>query len=68
MQNTVQNLASVATAPLLAALSGATSYSVGFAAVTLAPLLAVAATPVGGGRRRPGVSMRDLVEPEVGGG
>jgi len=68
VQNTVQNLASVATAPLLAALIGATSYSVGFAAVTVAPLLAVAVTPVGGGRRRPGVSMRDLVEPEVGGG
>lgn len=55
VQNTVQNLASVATAPLLAALIGATSYSLGFGAVALAPLVAVAVTPVRGERREPAV-------------
>jgi sugar phosphate permease len=45
-QNTVQNLASVATAPLLAAIIGDSRYALGFAVVAVFPLLAVPLTPV----------------------
>jgi sugar phosphate permease len=51
-QNTVQNLAAVATAPLLAAAIGDTRYALGFALVMLCPLLAVPLTPVRAERRR----------------
>lgn len=44
--NTVQNLASVATAPLLAAVIGETRFALGFAVVAIFPLLAVPLTPV----------------------
>ncbi|HEV7193706.1 MAG TPA: MFS transporter [Jatrophihabitantaceae bacterium] len=46
VQNTVQNLASVATAPLLAAIIGNTRYALGFALVAVFPVLAVPLTPV----------------------
>ena len=49
-QNTVQNVAAVATAPLLAAVIGAVGYPVAFAAVAACPLLAIAVTPVRGER------------------
>jgi sugar phosphate permease len=46
VQNTVQNIAAVATAPVLAAVIGATGYATGFALVAVFPLLAVPLTPV----------------------
>ncbi|HKC27158.1 MAG TPA: MFS transporter [Jatrophihabitans sp.] len=46
VQNTVQNLAAVATAPLLAAVIDNSRYALGFALVTVFPLLAVPLTPV----------------------
>lgn len=46
VQNTTQNIVASAAPPVLGALIGATSYGVGFAAAALAPLLAVAVTPV----------------------
>lgn len=46
VQNTGQNLAAVATAPLLAAVIGQTRYALAFAVVAVFPLLAVLATPV----------------------
>ena len=51
VQNTVQNVAAVATAPLLAAVIGATGYAAGFAVVAVFPLLAVPLTPVRAERR-----------------
>jgi sugar phosphate permease len=47
VQNTVQNVAAVATAPLLAAVIGDSRYALGFALVTVFPLLAIPLTPVG---------------------
>lgn len=52
VQNTVQNLAAVATAPLLAAVIGDTRYALGFALVAVFPVLAVPLTPVRAERRR----------------
>ena len=46
VQNTVQNVASVATAPLLAAVIGDARYALGFALVAVFPILAVPLTPV----------------------
>jgi MFS family permease len=46
VQNTAQNLAAVATAPVLAAVIGETRYPLAFAVVAMFPLLAVFATPV----------------------
>jgi sugar phosphate permease len=46
VQNTVQNVAAVATAPLLAAAIGDARYALGFALVAIWPLLAVPLTPV----------------------
>jgi sugar phosphate permease len=46
VQNTVQNVAAVATAPVLAGLIGASGYALGFAAVAVFPLLAIPLTPV----------------------
>jgi len=57
VQNTVQNVAAVATAPLLAAVIGATGYGLGFALVAAFPLLAIPLTPVAAERR----SAEDLV-------
>jgi sugar phosphate permease len=53
-QNTVQNVAAVATAPALAAVIGAVGYAPGFALVTIFPLLAVPLTPVRAERRGAG--------------
>jgi sugar phosphate permease len=46
VQNTVQNVAAVATAPLLATVIGDSRYALGFALVALFPLLAIPLTPV----------------------
>jgi MFS family permease len=46
VQNTAQNVAAVATAPLLAAVIGDSRYALGFALVALFPLLAIPLTPV----------------------
>ncbi len=51
VQNTVQNVAAVATAPLLAAVIGDTRYALGFAAVAVFPLVAIGLTPVRAERR-----------------
>jgi sugar phosphate permease len=67
-QNTVQNLAAVATAPLLAAVIGDARYALGFALVTIFPLLAVPLTPVRAERRRSrgeDVALRDVVAADV---
>ncbi len=54
VQNTGQNLAAVATAPLLAAVIGDSRYALGFALVTVFPLLAIPLTPVRAERRSAG--------------
>jgi hypothetical protein len=46
VQNTVQNVAAVLTAPALAAVIGESRYALGFAVVTVFPLIAVGLTPV----------------------
>jgi sugar phosphate permease len=46
VQNTVQNLAAVATAPLLAAIIDGGRYALGFSMVAIFPLLAIPLTPV----------------------
>ncbi len=46
VQNTVQNVAAVATAPVLAAVIGHSHYAIGFALVAVFPLLAIPLTPV----------------------
>ncbi len=46
VQNTVQNVAAVLAAPLLAALISGTSYAVGFVVTAIFPLLAIPITPV----------------------
>jgi sugar phosphate permease len=69
VQNTVQNLAAVLTAPLLAAAIGETRYALGFALVAVCPLLAVPLTPVRAERRRSAgedVAAADVVASEVG--
>jgi len=45
-QNTAQNIAAVATAPMLAAVIGESRYALGFALVVVFPLLAIPLTPV----------------------
>jgi sugar phosphate permease len=55
VQNTLQNAAAVATAPLLAAVIGDSRYALGFAVVAVCPLLAVPLTPV---RAEGGVTVR----------
>jgi sugar phosphate permease len=45
-QNTVQNIAAVLTAPVLAALIGQSRYAIAFAVAALCPLLAIPLTPV----------------------
>lgn len=52
VQNTVQNLVAVLTAPVLAVVIGDNRYALGFALVTIAPLIAVATTPVRAERNR----------------
>lgn len=46
VQNTTQNIVATAAPPLLGALIGVSSYAVGFAVAALAPLAAIAVTPV----------------------
>jgi sugar phosphate permease len=58
-QNTVQNVAAVATAPILAAVIGNGRYALGFALVAVFPLLAIGVTPVRAERR----SVREDVAP-----
>jgi sugar phosphate permease len=48
VQNTAQNVAAVATAPVLAAIIGNSRYAPAFALVAVCPILAVALTPVRG--------------------
>jgi MFS family permease len=56
-QNTVQNIAAVATAPVLAAVIGDGRYALGFALVAVCPLLAIGITPL----RAEGRSVREDV-------
>jgi sugar phosphate permease len=63
MQNTVQNVAAVATAPLLAAVIGGAGYAVAFAAVAGCPLLATVITPVRHERRAPSRPAAAVPEP-----
>jgi sugar phosphate permease len=51
VQNTGQNLAAVATAPLLAAVIGDSRYALGFLLVAVFPLVAIPLTPVRAERR-----------------
>ncbi|MCD2187549.1 MFS transporter [Actinomycetospora soli] len=46
VQNTTQNIVASLAPPILGAIIGATSYGVGFTAAALAPLAAIAVTPV----------------------
>lgn len=46
VQNTTQNIVATAAPPVLGALIGVSSYAVGFAVAALAPLAAIAVTPV----------------------
>ena len=46
IQNTTQNVVASAAPPVLGALIGGTSYAIGFSAAALAPVLAIAVTPV----------------------
>jgi hypothetical protein len=46
VQNTTQNIVATAAPPVLGALIGASSYALGFAVAALAPLAAIAVTPV----------------------
>lgn len=57
VQNTGQNVAAIATAPLLAAVIGESRYALAFAVVAVFPLLAVAFTPVRAERRRQAASV-----------
>jgi sugar phosphate permease len=52
VQNTVQNIAAVATAPLLAAVIGNSRYALGFALAAVFPLIAIPLTPVRAERAR----------------
>jgi sugar phosphate permease len=68
VQNTVQNLAAVATAPLLAAVISDSRYGWGFALVAVFPVLAIPLTPVAVERRRStgeDVAGADVVTAEV---
>jgi sugar phosphate permease len=52
VQNTLQNVASIAAAPMLAGIIGNSRYALGFAVVAVFPLLAIPLTPVGAERAR----------------
>jgi sugar phosphate permease len=66
VQNTVQNLVAVATAPLLAAIIGDSRYALGFAVVAVFPLIAIVATPVRAERFAGGVREIDVSAARVG--
>jgi sugar phosphate permease len=67
-QNTGQNVAAVATAPVLAAVIGHSHYALGFALVALFPLLAIPLTPVRGERTsaRQDLARADVVTSDAG--
>jgi sugar phosphate permease len=67
VQNTGQNLAAVATAPLLAAVIGDSRYALGFALVTIFPLIAIPLTPVRAERRSGGqdVAASDVIAADI---
>lgn len=65
VQNTVQNLAAIVTAPLLAAVIGEARYGLGFGLVAVFPLIAVALTPVRAERRRAGAVAADVATREA---
>jgi MFS family permease len=46
VQNTLQNVAAIAAAPMLAGIIGDSRYALGFAVVAVCPLLAIPLTPV----------------------
>jgi MFS family permease len=52
-QNTLQNIAAIATAPMLAAVIGESRYGWAFALTTVFPLLAIPLTPVSSERVAP---------------
>jgi sugar phosphate permease len=52
LQNTVQNLAAISTAPLLAAVIGDTRYALGFGLAAIFPVLAIPLTPLRAERTR----------------
>jgi sugar phosphate permease len=69
VQNTVQNLAAVITAPVLAVAIGDTRYALGFALVAVCPVLAVPLTPLRAERRRSAaqdVAGADVIAAELG--
>ncbi|MGI8679004.1 MAG: MFS transporter [Jatrophihabitans sp.] len=59
IQNTVQNVAAVATAPLLAAVIGDSRYALGFLLVAIFPILAIPLTPVDAERRPAGSGLAE---------
>jgi sugar phosphate permease len=65
VQNTVQNVAAVATAPLLAGVIGNSHYALGFALVAVFPLIAIPLTPVRAERAR---QQKAEPVPAIGGG
>lgn len=65
VQNTVQNMAAVGTAPLLAAVIGETRYALGFAVVAVCPLLAIPLTPVRAERRRAAAATVETLAADV---
>jgi MFS family permease len=68
VQNTGQNVAAVATAPLLAAIIGETRYWLAFAVVAVFPLLAVLTTPVRSERVAGPLNEPEPVPRKLGGG
>jgi sugar phosphate permease len=70
VQNTVQGIAAIPTAPVLAAIIGDSRYALGFALVALAPLLAIPLTPVRAERPEPARTEVTLSHPagDIGGG
>jgi MFS family permease len=64
VQNTVQNVAAVATAPMLAAIIGDSRYSWAFLLAALFPVLAVPLTPVRSERRPGAVTLSAQVSGE----
>jgi sugar phosphate permease len=63
VHNTVQNIASIVTAPLLAAIIGESRYALAFAVVVVFPLLAIPLTPVRAERGDHGVPIEAALTP-----
>jgi sugar phosphate permease len=66
VQNTVQNIAAVATAPILAAIIGDSQYGWAFLVAALFPVLAVPVTPVRAERHPEAVTVKAQVSGESG--